>query len=98
MEDNLLWEKVLKRIKEEVNSLVYATWFEPIKLKKIEGNKFVILVPTEIHKKHLFDNYYELILANLLKETNELEDISFALEDDNEDPFYVARHAVKNYS
>lgn len=102
MKDELLWEKVLKRIKEEVNSLVYASWFEPTKLRIVDDNKFVILVPTEIHKKHLFDKYYELIIAKLLKETKEVEEVSFALEDefkeDNKDVEYVARHAVRNYS
>ena len=97
MNDDLLWEKVLKRIKEEVNSLLYTTWFESTKLKRVDGNKFVILVPTEIHRKHLFDKYYELILAKLLKETKEVEEVSFALEDefkeDNEDVGYnIARY------
>ena len=102
MKDDLLWEKVLKRIKEEVSSLLYTSWFEATKLKIIDGNKFVILVPTEVHKQHLFDKYYELILAKLLKETKEVEEVSFALEDDfkedDEDVEYVARHAVRNYS
>ena len=102
MKDDLLWEKVLKRIKNEVNSLVYATWFEKTKLKIIDGNKAIIYVPTEIHQRRLLDHYYDVILNNLLKEIDEVEKVSFALEDkldeEKEDSEYVARHAVRNYS
>ena len=94
MKDELLWEKVLKRIKEEVNSLVYVTWFEPTKLKIVDDNKYVIIVPLEVQKHHLFDCYYDMILANLLKETKELEELSFAIDDElEEDLDYVPRHA-----
>ena len=95
MKDELLWKKVLKRIKEEVNSLVYATWFEPTKLKIVDDNKYVIIVPLEIHKRHLQDKYFDFILANILKETKELEELSFAIDDElEEDLDYIPRHGV----
>ena len=99
MNEDLLWKRVLKRVKNEINSLVYATWFEPTKLKINDDGKVVILVPTKIHKKHLSENYYDMIIDCLLTETNEVDEISFALEDefvtDKEETEYVARH-VKN--
>ena len=94
MKEDLLWEKVLKRIKEEVNSLVYVTWFEPTKLKIVNDNKYVITVPLEIHKRHLQEKYHDFILANILQETKELEELSFAIDDElEEDLDYVPRHA-----
>lgn len=95
MKDELLWEKVLKRIKEEVNSLVYASWFEPTKLKIDNDNKFVIIVPLEIQKRHLNEKYHDFILANILKETKEIEELSFAIDDElEEDLDYIPRHGV----
>ena len=98
MKEELLWEKVLKRIKEEVNSLVYASWFEPTKLRIVDDNKYVIIVPLEIQKKHLQDRYYDFILNNLLKETKKVDELSFILEkefeDDEEDLDYVPKHGV----
>ena len=94
MKEDLLWEKVLKSIKEEVNSLEYATWFEPTKLRIVDDNKYVIIVPLEIQKRHLQEKYYDFILANILKETKELEELSFAIDDElEEDLDYVPRHA-----
>ncbi len=95
MKDELLWEKVLRRIKEEVNSLAYATWFEPTKLKIVDDNKYVIMVPTEIHQRRLEDNYLEVITNNLYKETKELEELSFAIDDElEEDLDYIPRHGI----
>lgn len=97
MEEDLLWEKVLKRIKKNINMIQYTTWFEPTELRKINDNKLVIIVPTEIHKKHLFNNYYDMIINNLLKETKDIDEVSFTLEeelDNIEDIGYVARHGM----
>ena len=95
MKDELLWKKVLKRIKEEVNSLVYASWFEPTKLRIVDDNKYVIIVPLEIQKRHLQEKYHDFILANILKETKELDELSFVLEEElEEDLDYIPRHGV----
>lgn len=95
MKEDLLWKEVLKRIREEVNSLIYATWFEPTKLKKSGSNEYIILVPTEVHKRHLEEVYYDLIIDNLLKEIDEVEKISFALEETiEEDLNYIPKHGV----
>ena len=96
MDEDLLWKRVLKRVKNEVNSLLYTTWFEPTKLKK-NGNKLFILVPTEIHKKHLYEYYYDMIINCLSMEIDNVDEVSFTLEDefvdDKEDIEYVAKHA-----
>ena len=94
MKEDLLWEKVLKRISEDVNSLVYATWFMPTKLKK-DNNKFIIYVPIELHKKHLSDHYYDVITNNLLKEIDEVVEVTFVLDkelQDDEDLYYIPKH------
>ena len=96
MNEDLLWEKVLKRVKEEVSSLVYITWFEPTKLKILDDGKAVIIVPLEIQKKHLSERYYEMIIDYLTMETDKINEVSFLVEDeltDEEDIGYVARHA-----
>ena len=97
MNEDLLWEKVLKRVKNEVNSLIYTTWFELTKLRIVDDKKAVIIVPTEIQKKHLSECFYDMIIDYLLNETDKIDEVSFALEsefvDDKEE--YVARHAIK---
>ena len=97
MNEDLLWEKVLKRIENEVTSLVYVTWFKPTRLRKIDNGKVVILVPLEIHKKHLSERYYNMIVDCLSKETDDVNEVLIELEeefaDDEEDLEYAPRHA-----
>ena len=77
MNYDLLWSKVLKKIKPEVTSVVYLTWFENTRLYKIEDNTAIIIVPMEIHRKHLNEIYLDKIVGTLASETNQIYDISF---------------------
>lgn len=69
MNVDILWSKFLDSIKADMTSLSFTTWFSDTKLYKLENDKAYILVPMPIHKKHLIDNYNELI-------TNKLNDIT----------------------
>ena len=60
-----IWSNFLNKIKSELNSLSYNTWFSETKLYKLENNTATIIVPMPIHKKHLLDNY-ELLIKNTL--------------------------------
>lgn len=82
MNYDLLWSKVLENIKTSVTSLIYITWFENTKLYKIEGNEATIIVPMEIHRKHLNDKYLKDIINALYAETNQVYEINFILEDE----------------
>ena len=82
MNYDLLWSKVLDNIKPSVTSLVYITWFENTKLYKIENNEATIIVPMEIHRKHLNEKYLDEIVNSIFKETNKMYDILFILEDE----------------
>ena len=60
-----IWSNFLNKIKSELNSLSYNTWFSETKLYKLENNTATIIVPMPIHKKHLLDNY-EILIKNTL--------------------------------
>ena len=96
MNYDLLWSKVKDNIKTSVTSLVYITWFENTKLYKIEGNEATIVVPMEIHRKHLTDKYLQEIIDCLYKETNQLYDINFILEDELVDEKNISTPIVDN--
>ena len=70
MNVDILWSNFLRQIKEELTSLSFDTWFADTHLHKIEGGKAYIVVPMPIHKKHLLDNYSDLILKILNDITN----------------------------
>ena len=61
MDKDLLWSKILEKIKTELNSLAYQTWFLETELHKIEGGVATIIVPYAIHKQHIINNYKDLL-------------------------------------
>ncbi len=66
MNVDIIWTNFLEKIKPELSSLAYGTWFADTKLHKLNDGKAYIVVPMPIHKKHLIDNYGNLI-SNCLK-------------------------------
>ena len=45
------------RIKKEISSIAYDTWFSETKLHDIDNNIAKVIVPMHIHKKNLKENY-----------------------------------------
>ena len=80
MNTDLIWSKVLNKIKLEVNSIVYATWFANTSLYQIKDETATIIVPMEIHKKHLNESYNKLIIETLYEFTNQIFETNFVLE------------------
>ena len=61
MDVDKLWNSFLTRIKKEISSIAYDTWFSETKLHDIDNNIAKVIVPMHIHKKNLKENYNELI-------------------------------------
>ncbi len=61
---DILWNNFLAKIKEHVSALSYETWFQDTKLVSIRDNIAVVIVPMELHKKHLMENYEEIMEQN----------------------------------
>ncbi len=82
MNVEIIWSNFLKQINQDLTSLSYKTWFAETKLYSLKDGKATILVPMSIHKKHLADNYLELIINTLEDVTGEEFDIEFLLPDE----------------
>ncbi len=82
MNTDLVWSKFLNKIETEVNSIVYKTWFSNTKLHELKDNIATIIVPMEIHRKHLNDSYLKVIIDTLFLITNQMYDVNFILEDE----------------
>ncbi len=85
MNVDIIWSKILNQIKDELTSLSYNTWFADTELYKLEDGKAYIIVPMPIHKKHLNDNYYELISNKLNNELGFNYDLVLTLKEEIED-------------
>ena len=77
-----IWSNFLSEMKIELSSLAYKTWFEETKLLKIDNQKAYIIVPMPIHKKHLSDNYKELITEKLNTITGSFCELFFLLSEE----------------
>ena len=84
MNTDILWSKILNQFKDELSSLAYETWFADTELYKLENDKAYIVVPMPIHKRHLNDNYSEMIINKLNNETNINYELNFLFYSINE--------------
>ena len=67
MDTEIIWNNFLEKIKTSLSQILYETWFENTKIYKINNDTVSIIVPMEVHKKHLKENYYDLI-SNIFSE------------------------------
>ena len=85
MNVDVLWNKILKQLETELNSISYKTWFSETSLYKLDKNIAYIIVPMQVTKRHLKDNYYDLIINKLKDETNNYYDLEFFLSSEIEE-------------
>ena len=79
-----LWNNFLEKIKSQLSSLSYETWFKDTKLHKLEGNVAIVIVPMSLHKKHLEENYKEEMEKNFNELTGTNFNFIFKLEEEVE--------------
>ena len=101
MDIKVFWSKVLEKIKTEINSLSYQTWFEDTIIYDINNNIIKIIVPFAIHKDHIRNNYKTLIYNIIKEETNEHYELEFLLkeeieEDTSEEEFEIVDNQIYN--
>lgn len=82
MNVDVLWTNFLAQIKEDLSSLAYDTWFKDTSLHKLDNGKAIIIVPMQIHKKHLADKYSTLIVDKLNNITGTNFELEFLLSDE----------------
>ncbi len=82
MDVDSLWVNFLDEVKESISSLSYETWFKDTKLVSLHNNVATILVPMLVHKKHLLENYKDIIEEKFRNITGVEVSFNFLLEDE----------------
>lgn len=82
---DIVWTKVLSNLKDKLTSLAFDTWFSETELYKLNDGKAIIIVPMPIHKKHLAENYADIISSSLYDNTKENYDLYFLLKEEIEE-------------
>lgn len=68
MQHNEIWNNCLKVIKDNVPSISFRTWFEPIVPLRLEDKVLTIQVPSPFFYEYLEEKYIEIISKTLRKE------------------------------
>lgn len=80
MDKEKIWEKFLEQINLKVSSITYNTWFKDLKLLTINNQEIVIIVPYQVHKNHIINNYMDIVEEIFLEITGVIHSIAFCLE------------------
>ena len=84
MNCELLWHKFLDSIQKDISNLSYSTWFSETELYKIDNGIATVIVPMPIHKKHLNENYKDLITKTFNEIAGDNYEFEFLLKEEIE--------------
>ncbi|MBR3161405.1 MAG: chromosomal replication initiator protein DnaA [Bacilli bacterium] len=85
MEFHAMWEKFLNKIKENISSLSYETWFKDTRLVDLNDKSAFVIVPMPFHKKHLVENYDTIIENTFASLTGKKINFNFLLDEEWEE-------------
>lgn len=80
-----VWDNILNDLKEHISSLSFQTWFLDTVLFENDDGTYKVIVPMSIHKKHLDENYRDLLESIILKYDPSFKDIKYFLKEEVEE-------------
>lgn len=84
MDIESIWNSFLKRIEDHLNPMLYEAWFSETKLIELSNDKAQVLVPMQVHKKHLKENYNDLVESIFNEVTGSNFKIEYVTEEEIE--------------
>ncbi|MBQ7137237.1 MAG: chromosomal replication initiator protein DnaA [Bacilli bacterium] len=84
MDTYLLWSNILEKIKSEINSLAFQTWFEETELYDLNNGVARIIVPFPMHKKHILIHYNDSLKNYFLELTGKNIEIELYITEEIE--------------
>ncbi|HHT37986.1 MAG TPA: chromosomal replication initiator protein DnaA [Mollicutes bacterium] len=82
MDKDTIWQNFLNIIRSKLTSLPFDTWFKGTKLYELDNGIAKVIVPMHVHKKHLNDNYIDLIVETFNEVTGTNFEFQFILEEE----------------
>lgn len=82
MDINNIWDLFLEKMKQQINPMHFETWFADTKLISLDENCAKVLVPMSIHKKHLKENYNDLVVELFTEITGTNFNFEYVLEEE----------------
>ncbi|MBE6152184.1 MAG: chromosomal replication initiator protein DnaA [Firmicutes bacterium] len=82
MDINTIWNLFLEKVKGELDPILYETWFMDTKLHELNDNTAKVIVPMQVHKKHLKENYNNIVEEIFTEITGTNFKFEYLLEDE----------------
>ena len=81
-----MWSVFLSKIKIKLKPVLFQTWFQDTKLIDLNNEYAIVEVPLDVHKKHLRENYGEIIKETFMEVTGSIFKFKYVTPDEiNED-------------
>ena len=82
MDINNIWDLFLEKMKQQINPMHFETWFADTKLISLDENCAKVLVQMSVHKKHLKENYNDLVVELFTEITGTNFNFEYVLEEE----------------
>ncbi len=79
---DILWEKAIKIIKEQVSQQNFDTWIRPIRITAMEADRVRMAVPNRFFRDWLVENYLDLIRESMKSAAGVAFHVEFIVEQD----------------
>ena len=76
-----IWEKILDKLEDRVNSQSFTTWFRPTALSRDDGEKIYVAVPSQLFANWISKNYMELIRESCGTLDRDGAEVSFVFDE-----------------
>lgn len=77
-----MWKVFLSKIEIKLKPVLYQTWFKDTKLIDLNDEYAVVQVPFDVHKKHLTENYSDIIKETFLEVTGSIFKFKYVTEEE----------------
>lgn len=84
LETEILWSHFLDSAQKNLSEITFETWFKEAKLIELSDNTIKILVPDVLHKKHLKENYNDMVEETFNEITGSNFKVEYLLEEEVE--------------
>ena len=82
MDLDSMWKVFLSKIEIKLKPVLYQTWFKDTKLIDLNDEYAIVQVPFDVHKKHLSENYSDIIKETFLEVTGSVFKFKYVTEEE----------------
>jgi len=94
MDLNSIWNSFLEKIKNEIATISYETWFAETKLINLRDNTATVLVPYHSQKKMLIENYKDIIEEIFTEVTGTNFKFNYVIEEEVENNLNIDNQII----